>query len=50
MESILTVGIGGSDEALVTALVAVVADADVVLVDVLVGVLILLPENKGVNW
>ena len=44
MESILTVGIGGSDEALVTAVVAVVAD--VVLVAVLVGVLLLLPEKR----
>ena len=43
MESILTVGIGGSDEDLVTAVVAVVAD--VVLVAVLVGVLLLLPEK-----
>ena len=43
MESILTAGIGGSDEALVTAVVAVV---DVVLVAVLVGVLLLFPEKR----
>ena len=46
MESILTVGIGGSDEALVTAVVAVLAVVDVVLVAVLVGVLLLFPEKR----
>ena len=45
MESILTAGIGGSDGTLVTAVVAVVAGPDVVLVAVLVGVLLLLPEK-----
>ena len=46
MESILTAGIGGSDEALVTAVVTVVAVVDVVFVAVLVGVLLLFPEKK----
>ena len=48
MESILTVGIGGSDEAAVTAVVAIVAGPDVAVVldAVLVGVLLLLPEKR----
>ena len=46
MESILTAGIGGSDEALVTAVVTVVAVVDVVFVAVLVGVLLLFPEKR----